>query len=52
MEAADSTQDLESTQVVLAKMKLHDGLIMAEFECIRKGKVSYSHCQHTSTEAR
>ena len=48
----DSTQDLEGARIVLAKTKLHDGLIMAEFEHIRKEKVSYSHCQHTSTEAR
>ena len=49
--AADSTQDLESARVVLAKTKLCDGSITAEFECIGKGKVTYSHHQHTSTES-
>ena len=52
VEAADSTQDLEGTQIVLAKTKLHNGSIMAKFERIGKEKVSYSHRQHTSTEAR
>ena len=50
--AADSTQDLESARVVLAKTKLRDRSITAEFERIGKGKVTYSHCQHTSTESR
>ena len=49
---ADSTQDLESARVVLAKTKLCDGSITAEFEHIGKGKVTYSHCQHTSTESQ
>ena len=52
VEAADSTQDLESARVVLARTKLHDGTITAEFERIGKEKVTYSHCQHTSTESR
>jgi hypothetical protein len=52
VEAADGTQDLESARKVLAKTKLRDGSITAQFECIRKGKVTFSHCQHTSTEAR
>ena len=52
VEAADGTQDLEGAHVVLAKTKLCDGLITAKFEHIGKGKVTYSHCQHTSTEAR
>lgn len=50
--AADGTQDLEGAHVVLAKTKLRDGSITAEFERIaEKRKVSYSHRQHTSTEA-
>ena len=53
VEAADGTQDLESACVVLAKTKLRDGSITAEFEhMIGKGKVTFSHRQHTSTEAR
>lgn len=51
--AADGTQDLDGARVVLAKTKLRDGSITAEFQCIAgKGKVTYSHRQHTSTESR
>ena len=50
--AADATEDLESARVVLGKTKLRDGSITAEFQRIGKGKVTYSHRQHTSTEAR
>lgn len=50
--AADGTQDLEGARVVLLKTKLRDGSITAEFERIAKGKISYSHRQHTSTESR
>jgi hypothetical protein len=52
IEAADGTQDLEGARVVLAKTKLCNGSITAEFERIGKEKVTYSHRQHTSTEAR
>ena len=53
VEAADKTQDLESARLVLTKTKLRDGSITAEFERIAgKGKVTYSHRQHTSTESR
>ena len=52
VEAADGTQDLDSARIVLAKTKLRDGSITAEFERIGKGKVTFSHHQHTSTEAR
>jgi hypothetical protein len=52
VEAADSTQDLESAHIVLANTKLRDGSITAEFECIGKEKVTYSHHQHTSAESR
>ena len=48
----DGTKDLEAAHAVLLKTKLHDGTITAEFECIRRGKVTYLHRQHTSTEAR
>ena len=49
---ADDTKDLEAACTTLLKTKLHDGMITAEFESIRKGKVSYLHHQHTLTEAR
>ncbi len=52
VEAVDGTHNLEGACVVLAKTKLHDRSITAEFEHIGKGKVTFSHCQHTSTEAR
>jgi hypothetical protein len=52
VEAADNTQDLEGAREVLGKTKLRDGSITAEFERIGKGKITYSHRQHTSTESR
>ena len=52
VKSADGTKDLEAARTILLKTKLQDAMIMAEFEHIRKGKVTYSHCQHTSTEAR
>jgi len=48
---ADGTKDLEAAHAILLKTKLHDGTITAEFERIGKGKVTYSHRQHTSTES-
>ena len=50
--AADDSRDLDSARLVLAKTKLRDGSITAQFERIAKGKVTFSHRQHTSTEAR
>jgi len=52
VKSADGTKDLEAARTIFLKLKLHDGTIMAEFEHISKGKVTYSHCQHTSNEAR
>jgi hypothetical protein len=52
VEAATATRDLEAARNVLANMKLRDGSILAEFQRIGKGKVTYSHTQHTTTEAR
>ena len=52
VKSADGTKDLEAAHAVFLKTKLHDGMITAEFEHIGRGKVTYSHCQHTSTEAR
>jgi hypothetical protein len=50
--AADGTQDLEGARLVLAKTKLRDGSITAQFERIGKEKITYSHRQHTNSEAR
>jgi len=52
VKSADGTKDLEAARTILLKSKLRDGTIMAEFERIGKGKVTYSHHQHTSNEAR
>ena len=52
VEAATATQYLDSARDVLAKTKLWDGLILAEFKCISKDKVTYQHTQHTISEAR
>ncbi len=52
MAAADNTHGIDAAREVLAKSKLRDGSITAEFERIGKGKVTYSHRQHTKTEAR
>lgn len=50
--AADGTQDLEGARLVLVKTKLRDGSITAQFEHIGKEKITYSHRQHTTSEAR
>ena len=52
VEAATATHDLEAAREVLAKIKLRDGSILAEFQRIGKGKVTYRHSQNTTTEAR
>src|ERR1700678_1789787 len=52
VKSAYGTKDLEAARAILLKTNLHDGTIMAEFERIGRGKVTYSHRQHTSTEAR
>ena len=52
VDVATATRDLEAAREVLGKIKLRDGSILAEFQCIGKGKVTYRHTQHTMTEAR
>ena len=52
VKSADGTKDLEAAHATLLKTKLRDGTITAEFKRIGKGKVTYLHHQHTSTEAR
>ena len=51
--AADNTRSIDAAREVLAKSKIRDGSIAAEFERIGKQKnVTYSHRQHTKTQAR
>ena len=50
--AADNTRDVRAAREALGKMKLVDGSIIAAFERVAKGKITYSHRQHTTTEAR
>lgn len=50
--AADSTKDLEGARKILKKHPLKDGSITTQFKRIGKGKVTYSHRQHTKTESR
>jgi len=52
VKTALATRGVEAAREVLAKAKLQDGSILAEFERIGKGKVTYRHTQHTTTEAR
>ena len=52
VEAADNTEDLDGARSVLSKTKLCDRSITAQFERIGKTKVTYSHRQHTTMEAR
>jgi hypothetical protein len=54
VQAADDTHNLEAARGVLAKTKLHNGLITADFERIKneKGTATYGHSQHTSAETR
>jgi len=47
--AADGTQDVKSAHDALANHK--DGTITVAFQCAGKGKVMYSHCQHTKVES-
>jgi hypothetical protein len=49
--AADNTRDVRSACDVLANHKDIDGSITVAFQCAGKGKVTYSHCQHTKAES-
>lgn len=49
---ADKTKDVKAAQEALANLKNVDISIMAAFERVAKSKVTYSHWQHTKTEAR
>ena len=50
--AADNTKDVRAACEALGKLNLVDGSITVAFERATKSKVTYSHCQHTTTEAR
>lgn len=52
VEAADNTRDVDAAREILSKAKKRDGSITTEFKRIRKGKVTFSARQHTTTEAR
>lgn len=49
---ADKTRDVHGAREAISLMKLANGSIMDAFERVGKGKVTYSHRQHTTTEAR
>jgi len=49
---ADATKDVKAARAALAELKDVDGSITAVFERLAKSKVTYSHRQHTKTEAR
>ena len=51
MAAADDTRDVRSARDALANHKDIDGLIMVAFQRAGKGKVTYSHHQHTKAES-
>jgi hypothetical protein len=50
--AADNTKDVRAAREALKKLKSVDSSITEAFVRIAKGKVTYSHRQHTTTEAR
>jgi hypothetical protein len=50
--AADKTRDVRAAREALQKMNLVDGSITAAFERAATSKITYSHRQHTTTEAR
>ena len=52
MDKAGATRDLDAAREVLVNTGLRDGSITTEFECLGKGKVSYSYREHTKIEAR
>jgi hypothetical protein len=50
--AADNTRSVQAAREVLGKMKSGNSSITDAFEQAAKGTVTYSHHQHTTTEAR
>ena len=53
MAEADKTKDVHAARDAVSKMKLGNGSIMEAFEHVaNKGRMTYSHRQHTTTESR
>jgi hypothetical protein len=52
MGEADKTKDVHAAREALGKMNLANGSITDAFKRVAIGKVTYSHRQHTTTEAR
>ena len=50
--AADNTRDIKTAQEALGDAKNVDGSITALFQRAAKGRMTYSHRQHTKAEAR
>ena len=50
--AADDAKDANEARTKIVGGILRNGSITASFECKGKGKVVYSHCQHTRAETR
>ena len=50
MASADKTHDIHAAHEALKNMK--DGSIMEAFKRVAKSKVTYSHCQHMTTESQ
>jgi hypothetical protein len=49
---ADEARDIDAARDALKGAVLRDGSITAVFERIGKGKISYSHRQHSKAETR
>ncbi|KAG2133398.1 hypothetical protein BD769DRAFT_1627422 [Suillus cothurnatus] len=52
LQAADQAQDVNEVRKKIVSSFLLNGSIMASFERKGKGKVTYSHCQHTRAETK
>ena len=50
--AADETSNAQAAREALEKMRSTNSSITDAFERVGKGKVTYSHTQHTTTEAQ
>jgi hypothetical protein len=52
VEAADGICNIKAVCTALQNMKTINGSIIAAFQWVGEGRVTYSHRQHTKTEAR
>ena len=52
LDKATEAGNIESVRQALKDAKLIDGSITAVFNRMGKGKITYSHCQHTKAEIR